>query len=74
MLIAANRQEYERQIRTAFARLDADQRRGLRDALTVLVDMALANADESRRRNKHMMYAYWRCVAVYAKSFSRALR
>jgi len=42
--------------------------------LSALREFALQNAEESRRRHKWMMHAYWRTVAVYSGHFLRAVR
>lgn len=53
--------------------LEPDIRHMIRDLVVDLRDQARAKADESLRKNKYMMFAYWKCVAVYANHFARCL-
>jgi hypothetical protein len=53
--------------------LPVEQRRPLGILLRELADQANAEAERSRKRNKHMMYAYWKVAAVYVKHVARAI-
>ena len=54
--------------------LPVEQRAVLCDLLSDLRQEARARAAASLSRNKHMGYAYWAVVAVYAGHLARALR
>ena len=54
--------------------LDPDAKAGLRALLLDLRADAHARADESWRRHKAPMAAYWKAVAVYAGHTARVLR
>lgn len=69
--IGQTRRLFEYEVRAAASDLDAAQRVALVRMLRGLRAIALSNAEESRRRNKWMMLAYWRVVAVYAGHFAR---
>ena len=58
----------------ALRRLDPDVRTMLRTVLAELADDARDRGDESWRRHKAPMAAYWKAVAVYAGHLARALR
>ena len=74
-LIARARQQLQDRLRAEVADLPRDSRLALAGMLFSLRTFALMNADESRRRSKWMMFAYWKVVAVYAGHFRRvALR
>jgi hypothetical protein len=53
--------------------LPVEQRRPLGILLRQLADQANTEAERSRKRNKHMMYAYWKVAAVYIKHVARAV-
>jgi hypothetical protein len=53
--------------------LPAETRRPLGLLLRQLADQANAEAERSRKRNKHMMFAYWKVAAVYIKHVARAV-
>jgi hypothetical protein len=53
--------------------LPVEQRRPLGILLRQLADQAGVEAERSRKRNKHMMFAYWKVAAVYIKHIARAV-
>lgn len=53
--------------------LPVETRRPLGILLRQLADQANAEAERSRKRNKHMMFAYWKVAAVYIKHIARAV-
>lgn len=53
--------------------LDLPVRQVLRRLILDLRDQMKAKADESLRKHKYMMYAYWKCGGVYAGHIARAL-
>jgi hypothetical protein len=53
--------------------LPVETRRPLGILLRQLADQANTEAERSRKRNKHMMYAYWKVAAVYIKHIARAV-
>ena len=55
-------------------RLDPAVRAALRAVLADLADDARGRGDESWRRHKPPMAAYWKAVAVYAGHLARVLR
>lgn len=58
----------------ALRRLDPDIRAHLRTILVELAGDARARADDSWRRHKAPMAAYWKAVSVYAGHLARVLR
>ena len=58
----------------AFRELPAAQREPLRALLLDLAAAASWRAEESWRRHKAPMAAYWKAVAVYARHAARLLR
>ena len=58
----------------ALRRLDPDIRTHLRTILVELAGDARARADDSWRRHKAPMAAYWKAVSVYAGHLARVLR
>ena len=58
----------------ALRRLDPEVRAGLRAILIDLAHDARGRGDESWRRHKAPMAAYWKAVAVYAGHLARVLR
>jgi hypothetical protein len=52
---------------------DAPWRDDLRELLMELRDQAIAKGDESLRKNKYMMFAYWRVAGVYMTHIARVL-
>lgn len=54
--------------------LPTEQRAVLYDLLSDIRREARVRAAQSLARNKHMVYAYWAVVAVYAGHVARALR
>jgi hypothetical protein len=58
----------------AFATLPAPAREALRALLLDLAAAATWRANESWRRHKAPMAAYWKAVAVYARHAARLLR
>lgn len=69
--ISDARRLFEHEVRSAAAELDDAQRAAVVRMLRGLRAIALSNAEESERRNKWMMLAYWRVVGVYAGHFAR---
>lgn len=69
--IAHTRAAFNAEVRAAACSMDREQRAGLVRMLRSLRVSALAFAEESGRRRKWMMLAYWRVVAVYAGHFAR---
>lgn len=59
---------------TALLQLDPPTRSTLRAILLDLAEDARDRADESWRRHKAPMAAYWKAVAVYAGHLARVLR
>lgn len=53
--------------------MPVEQRRPLGILLRQLADQANSEAERSRKRNKHMMFAYWKVAAVYIKHVARAI-
>lgn len=53
--------------------LPIEARRPLGILLRQLADQANCEADRSRKRNKHMMFAYWKIASVYIKHIARAI-
>ena len=53
--------------------MPVETRRPLGILLRQLADQANVEADRSRKRNKHMMFAYWKVAAVYIKHIARAV-
>ncbi len=58
----------------ALRQLDPDVRATLRTILIDLAGDARCRAEESWRRHKAPMAAYWKAVAVYAGHLARVLR
>jgi hypothetical protein len=52
---------------------DAPWRGELRELLIQLRDQARAKGEESMRKNKYMMFAYWKVASVYINHIARAL-
>lgn len=52
----------------------APWRADLRALLVELRDHAKAKGEESLRKNKYMMFAYWKVAAVYINHIARALK
>lgn len=59
---------------TALRQLTPDTRTALRAILIDLAADARTRADESWRRHKAPMAAYWKAVSVYAGHIARVLR
>lgn len=74
MTVTESRQRFEADARAAVRDLDVAQRGALVAMLNALRAAALRQAAESQRKNKWMMVAYWRVVAVYAGHFARLTR
>ena len=71
--MAQQRRIFEHQVRDSAKRLPPEARSVLLGMLWALTDLATANADESARRHKYVMHAYWRVVGVYCRHFRRLI-
>lgn len=74
MNITGARNVFAVELRKRAEPLDPQQRAALGGMLDELRIFALEASNESLRRNKYVMFAYWRVVAVYAGHFRRACR
>lgn len=68
------RMRFEASVQRRAAALSPEARIALAGMLDDLATLALTNAEESLRRSKWMMHAYWRVVTVYARHFRRLTR
>jgi hypothetical protein len=60
--------------RAALAELPADQAEALRTVLLAIAADARGRADESWRKHKGPMAAYWKAASVYAGHIAKAIR
>ena len=72
--ILQGRRLFEYEVRESARELDTAQRQAMVRMLRGLRAIALGNAQESQRKNKWMMVAYWRVVGVYAGHFARLIK
>ena len=66
MGMRTNRKVFEERVRKHAGRLNPEARHEILAMLGELRHMAGLNALESFQKNKHMMYAYWKTIEVYA--------
>lgn len=60
--------------REALSNLPEEQAEALRAVLRAIADDARARADESWRKHKAPMAAYWKAASVYCGHIARAIR
>lgn len=65
---------FEYEVVEAARELDEAQRKAFVRMLRGLRATAITKGYESQRKNKWMMLAYWRVVAVYAGHFARLVK
>ena len=66
--------QFRAELRAASRELSPESRAALARMLGALRNLADQAADESGRKAKWMMFAYWKTVAVYTKHFTAAVR
>ena len=72
--MAHQRRQFDYQVSARAAALSPAARDALVDLLDSLNILAACHADESDRRHKDAMHAYWKVVGVYCRHFRRLIR
>lgn len=72
--IRDNRVLFDKKCIEIFSGLTQENKEALATALNEFVVYAIGQAEVSIKKNKHMMYAYWRVLAVYAKHMVKFIR